>query len=328
MKAKNFLSITDLAPREIWDIFALAKRLKEELKETGQNKPVLKGKSLALIFEKQSLRTRISFEIGMAQLGGHTVYLDPKDTGIGVRESEADIAKVLSGMADIIAARTYSHQTIVNIAKNSAIPVINALSDLEHPCQALTDLFTIWEIKDNLKGLTIAYVGDGDNNVAHSLCLGAAMTGVNFRCASPKGYWMDPMIVQKAQALQSRHSGKRGTSASRIQGGSWTSQDDGILQTESPEEAVSDADVVYTDTWISMGDSDKEKRMEVFKPYQVNKKLMKLAKKEAIFMHDLPAYRGNEVSADVIDGPQSVVFQQAENRLHAQKALLIFLLNS
>jgi len=308
VKAKNFLSITDLTPKEIWDIFALAKKLKKEIKTTGKNKPLLKGKSLALIFEKQSLRTRISFEIGMFQLGGYTVYLDPRDTGIGVRESEADIAKVLSGMADIIAARTYSHQTIVNIAQNSTIPVINALSDLEHPCQALTDLFTIWEMRkyQPLTGLTIAYVGDGDNNVAHSLCLGAAMTGVNFRCASPKGFWMDKTIVKTAREF----------------GGN-------ILQTENPEEAVKDADVVYTDTWISMGDEqEKEKRLTIFKPYQVNQKLMKLAKKETIFMHDLPAYRGNEVIAEVIDGPQSVVFQQAENRLHVQKALLLFLTNS
>ncbi|MBI2036117.1 ornithine carbamoyltransferase [Candidatus Microgenomates bacterium] len=312
-KKRDLLSLTDLAPKEIWDIFALAKRLKKELKNKGGNKPLLKGKSLALIFEKQSLRTRISFEIGMFQLGGYTVYLDPRDTGIGVRESEADIAKVLSGMADIIAARTYSHQTIVNIAKNSTIPVINALSDLEHPCQALTDLFTIWSCKAGsrsagemrlLKGLTIAYVGDGENNVAHSLCLGAAMMGMTFRSASPKGFWMNKNIAK--------------TALSEVEGQAE------ILETENPEEAVKGADVVYTDTWISMGDEqEKEKRLTIFKPYQVNQKLMKLAKKDAIFMHDLPAYRGNEVAADVIDGPQSVVFQQAENRLHVQKALLV-----
>lgn len=303
--AKNLISITDLKPKQIWDIFYLAKRLKQELKSKGGHKPVLRGKSLALIFEKQSLRTRISFEIGMAQLGGHTVYLDPRDTGIGIRESEADVAKVLSRMTNIIAARTYAHQTIVNIAQNSTIPVINALSDLEHPCQALTDLFTIWEVKkyNKVLGLTIAYVGDGDNNVAHSLCLGAVMLGINFRCASPRGYFLKKEIVKQVKEL----------------GGN-------ILETEDPKEALKNANVVVTDTWVSMGDTDKEKRMKIFKPYQVNKTLMKYAKKEAIFLHCLPAYRGNEVTTDVIDGEQSVVFQEAENRLHVQKALILMIL--
>ena len=302
---KHILSITDLTAKEIWLIFRLAKKLKQELKSKGSNKPFLKGKSLVLIFEKQSLRTRISFEIGMAQFGGNTLYLDPRDTGIGVRESEADIARVLSGMADIIAARTYSHQTIVDIAQNSTIPVINALSDLEHPCQALTDLFTVWEVKkyQDLSGLTVGYVGDGDNNVAHSLCLGSAMFGMNFKCGSPKGYSLNSEIVKKAQEYNAN-----------------------ILQTEDPKEAVSGADVVVTDTWISMGDTDKEGRIKTFKDDQVNASLMGYAKKDAIFMHCLPAYRGKEVTAEVIDGPQSVVFQEAENRLHVQKALILWLL--
>ncbi len=301
---KDFLSFTDLSTEEILDIFFLTKILKSELKKTGKNKQILKGKSLALIFEKQSLRTRISFEIGMSQLGGHVVYLDPRDTGIGMRESEEDIAKVLSSMANGIAARTYSHKTIETIAKYATVPVINALSDIEHPCQALTDLFTIWEIKKNLKGLTVAYVGDGDNNVAHSLCLGAAMLGITFTCGSPKGYWMDKSIVKKAK--------KEANSS--------------IVQTIEPKEALSNADVVVTDTWVSMGDTNKEERMQIFKEYQVNKILMSFAKKDAIFMHCLPAYRENEVTADVIDGKQSVVFQEAENRLHVQKALLTYLL--
>ncbi len=302
---KHFLSITDLSAKEIWQIFKLAKKLKKELKSTGTNEPFFKGKSLVLIFEKQSLRTRISFEIGMAQFGGHTLYLDPRDTGIGVRESEADIARVLSGMADIIATRTYLHQTIVDIAQNATIPVINALSELEHPCQALTDLFTIWEVRkyQDLSGLTIGYVGDGDNNVAHSLCLGAAMLGMNFRCGSPRGYSLSKEIVKKAEKYHAN-----------------------ILQTEDPKKAVLGADVVVTDTWISMGDTDKESRIKKFKKYQVNQALMKYAKKDAIFMHCLPAYRGKEVTVEVIDGPQSVVFQEAENRLHLQKALMIFLL--
>src|SRR3990167_10647187 len=300
---KHILSITDLTATEIWLIFRLAKKLKQELKSKRSNKPFLKGKSLVLIFEKQSLRTRISFEIGMAQFGGNTLYLDPRDTGIGVRESEADIARVLSGMADIIAARTYAHQTIVNIAENSKIPVINALSDIEHPCQALTDLYTIWEIKGKIKGLKIVYVGDGDNNVAHSFCLGATMLGATFVCGSPKGFWMNKDIVKKAKQY-----GK-------------------VLETVDPQDAVKDADVVVTDTWISMGDSDKGQRMKIFKKYQVNKDLMKFAKKDAIFMHCLPAYREKEVTAEIIDGPQSVVFQEAENRMHVQKALLIKLLD-
>lgn len=302
-KPKHLLSILDLSPKEIWQIFQLAKKLKKELKNKGNNKPVLKGKSLALIFEKQSLRTRISFEIGMAHLGGHVVYLDPRDTGIGVRESEQDVAKVLSSMADIIAARTYAHQTIVNIAENSTIPVINALSDYEHPCQALTDLFTIWEIKGKIEGLKIAYVGDGENNVTHSLCLGSTMLGAIFSCGSPKGYWMNPIIVSKAK--------KHGT----------------VLETIDPKEAVKNADIVVTDTWISMGDTDHKKRLQVFKKYQVNQKLMKEAKKDVIFMHCLPAYRGSEVTTDIIDGSQSVVFQEAENRMHVQKALILKIQN-
>lgn len=297
--AKDFLSIADLTTKEIWEIFFLAKKLKKE-----KLKELLKGKSLALIFEKQSVRTRISFEIGMQQLGGYVVYLDPADSGIGIREPESDIAKVLSRMVDFIVARTKSHQTLVKIAENASVPVINALSDLEHPCQALADLFTIWEIKGNLEGLRIAYVGDGENNVTHSLVLLSSMLGVKFFYASPKGYWMNKDIVKKAKSF----------------GGN-------ILETDDPKVAVKNADVVITDTWVSMGDEkEKEKRLKIFKPYQVNKKLMSLAKSDAIFMHCLPAYRDNEVTSDVIDGPASVVFQEAENRLHVQKALLLKLL--
>lgn len=302
MKKRHFLSITDLSVKEIWQIFALAKKLKKQLQTKGVHKQYLQGKSLALIFEKQSLRTRISFEIGMAQFGGHVVYLDPRDTGIGVRESEADVARVLSSMVNLIVARTYTHQTIEQIAQNSTIPVINGLSDIEHPCQALTDLFTVWEIKRKIKGLKIAYVGDGDNNVAHSLCLGTVMLGGIFKSASPKHYWMNPEIVEKAK--------KYGV----------------VFQTQNPIEAVKDADVVVTDTWISMGDENKEERLKIFQSYQVNSLLMKQAKKDAIFMHCLPAYRDKEVSSEVIDGKQSVVFQEAENRLHAQKALMLFIL--
>ncbi|HBQ50581.1 ornithine carbamoyltransferase [Candidatus Daviesbacteria bacterium RIFCSPLOWO2_01_FULL_38_10] len=291
---KHFLSITDLTAKEIWQVFALAKR---------QSKPVLKGKSLAMIFEKPSLRTRLSFEIAMTQLGGHGVYLGPSDIGLEKRESVGDVARVTSSMADMIMARVFKHETVEKLAEYATVPVINGLSDLEHPCQALADLFTIWEIKAKIKGLKIAFVGDGENNVAHSLCLGATMLGATFACGSPKGFWMNKQIVAQAKKF-----GK-------------------VIETVDPKEAAADADIVVTDTWISMGDTDKEKRIKIFKKYQVNQKLMKYAKKDAIFMHCLPAHRGEEVTADVIDGPQSVVFQEAENRLHVQKALLVHLLS-
>ena len=262
-----------------------------------------------MIFEKPSLRTRVSFEAGMTQLGGHAIYLAPSDIGMGKRESVADTAKVVSSMADIIMARTFSHKTVKKLAKYSKVPVINGLSDLEHPCQILADLMTIWEVKGKLKGLTISYVGDAENNVTHSLCLGAAILGIHFKCGSPKRYWMKKNVVGNAKKIAQKTKSI-------------------ILETDNPKEAVKDADVVYTDTWVSMGDErEKEKRLKIFKPFQVNKQLMRLAKKDAIFMHDLPAYRGNEVTADVIDGKQSVVFQEAENRLHVQKALLVYLLN-
>lgn len=290
---KHFLSITDLTAKEIWQVFALAKK---------QNKPVLKGKSLAMIFEKPSLRTRLSFEIAMTQLGGHAVYLGPSDIGLEKRESVADVARVTASMADMIMARVFKHKTVEKLAEYASVPVINGLSDLEHPCQVLADLFTIWEIKKKIKGLKIAFVGDGENNVTHSLCLGATMLGASFASGSPKGYWMSPAIVSKAQKY-----GK-------------------VLETVDPKEAVKNADVVVTDTWVSMGDKDKKERIKIFKPYQVNQKLMKYAKKEAIFMHCLPAHRGEEVTADVIDGLQSVVFQEAENRLHVEKALILKLM--
>lgn len=294
---KDFLSITDLSTKEIWQVLKLAKKLKQSKKD----KSYFKGKNVVLLFEKPSLRTKLSFNIAINHLGGHSIYFGPQEVGLGKREKVSDIGKVISSMADLIAARVFSHQALEELAQNSKVPVINTLSDLEHPCQALTDLFTIWEVKGELEGLTIGYVGDGENNVAHSLCLGATMLGMTFQCGSPKGYWMNPAIVSKAK--------KYGT----------------VVETVDPKEAVKEADVVVTDTWISMGDIDKKERMKIFKPYQVNQNLMKYAKKDAIFMHCLPAHRGSEVTADVIDGPQSVVFQQAENRMHVQKALLYLL---
>lgn len=307
MKFRHFLSITDLSAKEILSVFRLTKKLKTQLRRTGENPELLRNKTLVMIYEKPSLRTRLSFEIGMTQLGGHAIYLGPADIGLGKRESSADVARVISRMGDIVMARTFSHSTIEELAAYSSIPVINALSDLEHPCQILADYFTVLEHKKRLKGLTIAYVGDCENNVTHSLCLGAVILGMNFRSASPKGYEINRQIVKKAKDI----------SRNRVE----------VYETSSPEDAVRGADVVVTDTWVSMGDErDREMRLEIFKKYQVDQKLMSLAKRDAIFMHCLPAYRGNEVTSDVIDGPQSVVWDEAENRLHVQKALMLKLL--
>lgn len=300
---KHFLTISDLSTRDILTIFGLAARLKKELKRMGRNKELLKNKTMAMIFEKPSLRTRVSFETGMTQLGGHAIYLGPTDIQMGKRESAADIAKNLSRMVDIIMARVFDHKVLIELASASTVPVINALSDLEHPCQALADVFTILEYKKKLQGLKIAYVGDGENNVTHSLALLADALGMQFACGSPKGYGMK-------QEITSRMKHK-------------------ILEVFDPKEAVRNADIVVTDTWVSMGDeTEKKKRLHIFPPYQVNKNLMSLAKRDAIFMHCLPAYRGLEVTDEVIDGPQSVIFDEAENRLHIQKALILFFLKS
>ncbi len=310
-KIKHFLSITDLNAKEIWQVLIMAKKLKySSVHPGGGHSDSLKGKTMVMLFEKPSLRTKLSFDIAINQLGGHSIYFGPNEVGLGKREAISDVAKVVSSIADLIIARVFSHKDLQDLAKNSQVPVINALSDYEHPCQTLADLLTIYEIKGRLEGLSVAYVGDGENNVPHSLALGCAILGINFKCASPKGFWMNKEIVEKAKQL------------AIISGAE-------ILQTTDPKVAVRNADVVYTDTWISMGDeSEQNKRLNALKPYQVNQKLMKLAKKEAIFMHDMPAYRGNEVTKEVIDGPQSVIFQQAENRLYAQKALLKLLYNN
>lgn len=299
----NFLSITDLTAKEIKEVLALAKKHKNETSN------LLKGKTTVLLFEKPSLRTKLSFDVAVNQLGGHPVYFSSSEFGLGVREPVSDISQVVSSMADLIVARVFKHQHIVEFAQYSKVPVINALSDLEHPCQALADFLTIWEVKGKLPGLTLAYVGDGDNNVTHSLALGCGLLGMNFRCASPKGFWMNKEISKKAREI----AGK-----TKVE----------ILETDNPVEAVKNADVVYTDTWVSMGDEkEKAARLKVFAPFQVDSRLISLAKKDAIFMHDMPAYRGNEVTKEVIDGSQSVIFHQAENRLHAQKALIEKLFN-
>lgn len=304
---KDFLSITDLSPKEILEIFFVAKKLKQGLKTKGKHNPIMQQKTMVMLFEKPSLRTKLSFDISFHQLGGHPIYFGAQEVGLGKREKVSDVAKVISSMADIVVARVFSHAQLQDFAMNATIPVINALSDMEHPCQILADLLTIYEIKGELKNLSLAYVGDAENNIAHSLALGCALLGIHFHCAAPSGYSLNKTILKKAQAIAQ----KSGST---------------ILETGNPVIAVKNADVVYTDTWVSMGEEEeKEKRLHIFKPYQINQQLLSLAKKDALFMHDMPAYRGNEVTDDVIDGSQSVIFEQAENRLHAQKALIIFL---
>jgi len=307
---KDFLSITDLTKNDIINLINLSINLKEEFISNGGNIPYLKNKTLTMIFEKPSLRTRVSFETAITQLGGHAINLTQADIGMGKRESVMDVAKVISSMTNIIMARVFKHSLIEELAKHSSVPMINGLSDLEHPCQILADLLTIFEIKKKFQGLKIAYLGDSENNITHSLALASSILGMDFMTASPGGYWMNKDVAKHIEQIAKKNNCQ-------------------IIETNDPEKAVDNADIVYTDTWISMGDEkEKIKRLKIFPKYQVTSKLMSLAKKDAIFLHDLPAYRGNEVSSKVIDGKQSVVFQQAENRLHMQKALLIYLLNN
>ena len=304
MKGKHLLSISDLSGEDIRSLISDAVGMKAQ----GWLS-LLDRKILALVFEKPSLRTRVSFEVAMSQLGGQTIYLSPAEVGLGERESVPDAARVLSRYVDVVAARTFSHRTVEVLASYSSVPVINALSDSEHPCQALADLTTIYEKKGELEGLTLAFVGDG-NNVAHSLLLAASLTGMNFRIAAPSGYAVQERILHLAQD----YAGDSGAE---------------ILCTEQPSLAVSGADIVYTDVWTSMGqEAEAEQRRQIFAGYQVNNELLSLAREDAIFMHDLPAHRGEEVAEDILDSPQSVVFDQAENRMHLQKALLVKMLSS
>jgi ornithine carbamoyltransferase len=299
---KDLLSIADLGVEDIRLLISDA----IDMKAQGWLS-MLSGKTLAIMFEKPSLRTRVSFELAMRQLGGETVYLSPAEVGLGQRESVEDIARVLSHYVDAIAARTFSHQTLEVLASYSRVPVINALSDWEHPCQALADLLTIYEKKGELNGLTLAFVGDG-NNVARSLMLAASLTGMNSRIASPSGYAIDDKTLQLAQS----HALSSGAE---------------IFCTEEPNVAVSGADVVYTDVWASMGqETEAERRRQIFASYQVDSELLSLAREDAIFMHPLPAHHGEEVAEGILDSPRSVVFDQAENRMHLQKALLAAML--
>ncbi len=304
---EHFIDLNDISDKELAELLALAALLKTEKKAGIQHKQ-LAGKTLGMIFAKSSTRTRISFEVGMLQLGGQALYLSTQDIQLGRGESVADTAQVLSRFLDGIMIRTFAHQDVLDLASYGTIPVINGLTDLLHPCQALADLLTIKERKGRLKGLKLAYLGDG-NNVANSLLKACAKTGLNISLATPAGYECDPASIAAAQkAAERNHSF--------------------VELTDDPQKAAQDADVIYTDTWISMGqEAEKEKRTALFGPYQVNEQIMALAAPEAIFLHCLPAYRGLEVTAAVIDGPASAVFDQAENRLHSQKAVLLKLLD-
>ncbi|MGI6297734.1 MAG: ornithine carbamoyltransferase [Saccharofermentanales bacterium] len=303
---KHFISLADLSPAEFNNLLNLADQLKQEFK-AGQQKKPLAGKTLAMIFSKSSTRTRVSFETGMYQLGGHALFLSHHDIQLGRGESIHDTAKVLSRFVDGIMIRTFSHQDVIDLAKYGTIPVINGLTDLMHPCQALADLQTVREHRGELKGRKLAYLGDG-NNVAHSLLHACALAGMNIAVASPAGYSCDPVCVAEAQAIAAQTGAE-------------------IIMTTDAAAAAQGADAVYTDTWVSMGqESDKQQRIADFEGYQVNDAIMAMAAPGAVFLHCLPAYRGYEVTESVIDGPQSAVFDEAENRLHAQKAILVSLL--
>ena len=298
MKTKDLLSVADLSAAETEKLIARALKMKR-----GAAPQLLSDKILALMFEKPSLRTRVSFEVAVHQLGGYCFYLSPDEVGLGKREPVSDVAQVLSRYVHGLIARTFSHENLQALARYATVPVINALSDEEHPCQALADILTIKEKKGKLKGLNLAYIGDG-NNVAHSLLLAAAQTGVNFRIASPTGYAVKDEILRKAKEFAANSSSQ-------------------IILTDEPEQAVKDADVVYTDVWTSMGqETEAEKRRQAFARYQVDTRLLSLARKDVIFMHPLPAHHGEEVAVGLLDSQCSVVFDQAENRLHLQKALL------
>ena len=300
MKSGHFISVSDLSIGEADNLIKQA----AEAKTKKSFPQVLTGKFVPLLFEKPSLRTRVSFEVGITQLGGHCLYLSPEEVGLGKREPVADVARVLGRYVDCIVARTFAHETVKLLAEYSGVPVINALSDWEHPCQAMADMLTIYEKKHKLKGLKLAYIGDG-NNVANSLLLAAAQAGMVFCAASPLGYEIDNRILKEAEEFAQKT------------GGNITLVSDARL-------AVEGADIVYTDVWTSMGqEAEKEKRKEMFKDFQVNDSLMSLAKKDVIFMHPLPAHQGEEISDDILGKPYSAVFDQAENRLHLQRALLV-----
>ncbi len=304
MSKRDFITISSYTPEEIRRLIEDAIAIKANPAKYAE---ALKGKALAMIFEKPSLRTRVTFDVGIHQLGGFAVYLSPAEINLGKRESVADIARNLGRMVQGIMARTFSHKVVEELAAHAAVPVINGLTEYNHPCQAMADYLTIFEIRKSLAGIKLAYVGDG-NNVAHSLIKGAARLGVHLALATPAGYEPNPEVVRWAR------------SAGKATGCT-------IDLTQDPAEAARDADAIYTDVWTSMGqEAESAHRLEIFRPYQVNDALFAHARPDAIFLHCLPAHRGEEVTAAVMESNRSVVFQQAENRLHAQKAILLHLM--
>ena len=297
----HFLDIQSLEPDQFWGLLRLAKELKNERTRMGRNAPILADRSLAMLFQKPSLRTRVSFEMGMQHLGGHAFYISPQEVGLGTRESVPDVARVLSGYADGIMARVFAHEHILALAEWGTVPVINGLSDYSHPCQALADFLTIWEYFDQLAGLTLVYVGDGRNNMATSLIMAAGKAEMSIRIIAPEQYQPQPEVVAAAGA-------------------------DVLVTSELV--AVAGADVLYTDVWTSMGqEEEREERLAVLPPYQLNSRLMEMTRNRDVqVMHCLPAHRGEEITDAAADGPNSLLFPQAHNRLHAQKALLAHLL--
>jgi ornithine carbamoyltransferase len=304
MRTQDFLSIRDFTPLQIRYLLALARQMKATPDAYRQS---LAGKTLAMIFEKPSLRTRVSFDVGIHQLGGFALYLSPAEINLGKRESVYDVARNLERMVQGIVIRTFAHEIVEDMASYAGIPIINGLTDYSHPCQAMADFLTLWEVKGRASGLKLAFIGDG-NNVAHSLMFTGAQLGAHVWVATPPGYEPKADAIVWAQ--------ERG----RETGGS-------CVVTNDPWQAVAGADAIYTDVWASMGqEGEAEKRRGIFLPYQVNRKLFAAAKPDAVFLHCLPAHRGDEVTNDVIDSPRSVVFQEAENRLHAQKAIMLKLM--
>ncbi|VAX35066.1 Ornithine carbamoyltransferase [hydrothermal vent metagenome] len=303
---RDLLSLNDFSQEEILQILDLAEKVKQDKTYAYD---LLTGKSIGLVFQKPSNRTRTSFDVGINQLGGHCVYLAPQEINLGVRESTSDVAKTLSRYLDGIVARTHTHQDVRDLAEHSSVPVVNGLCDLYHPCQALTDIFSIKEKLGSLEGVTMAYIGDG-NNVCHSLMLACAKVGINLNIATPEGYEPD----QKVVTLTDKYAQETGVK---------------ILVGYSAQDMVKNADVIYSDVWVSMGQEDEShKRLTDFHNFQINRELVATANTNYIFMHCLPAHRGQEVTEDIIDGEHSIVFDQAENRLHTQKAILIFLMKS
>lgn len=301
---KDLITLQELSTKDINGLLRSAASLK---KQKSKITSALKGKSIALIFQKPSNRTRVSFEVGIYQLGGTCIYLGPGEINLGKRETAADVARTLSRYVDAIVARTFSHDDVIELAKYASIPIINGLSDLAHPCQALADIQTIQENFPKSKKVTLAYIGDG-NNVLHSLLIGCAKVGIHVNVATPLGYTPDPRIVNVAKS----YATETGVT---------------IMLTQSPQDAVKGAHAIYTDVWTSMGQEEETaKRLKDFQGFQINAELCQLAAKDHIFMHCLPAHRGEEVTDEVIEGKHSVVFEQAENRLHAQKAVLLFLM--